>query len=77
VAEQDPGRVCALARRRARADVFNVDTPCRRLVNGVTGIADNLTRITVVGSSLGESSRLKVTAHSTGTPLTWKQVPAS
>jgi len=62
--------------------VFNVDHP---LAAGstwlgfydVTGTADNLTRITVVGSTLGETEWLKVTTHSTGAPLTWEQIPAS
>jgi hypothetical protein len=44
---------------------------------GVTGTADNLTRITVNGSDLGEIGWLKVTRHSVGQPLTWQQIPAS
>jgi hypothetical protein len=44
---------------------------------GVTGSADNLTRVTVNGSSLGEKGYLKVTTHSVGTPLTWVTVPTS
>jgi hypothetical protein len=62
--------------------VFNVDHPLGAESTwlgfyGVTGSADNLTRVTVVGSTLGESSWLKVTTHSTGDPLTWEQVPAN
>jgi len=62
--------------------VYNVDQPLATGSSwlsfyGVTGAADNLTRITVNGSSLGEKGWLKVTTHSIGAPLTWETVPAS
>jgi len=62
--------------------VFNVDRPVADGSSwlsfyGVTGSADNLTRITVNGSSLGEKGWLKVTIHSVGEPVTWEQIPAS
>jgi hypothetical protein len=62
--------------------VFNQDHPLATGSSwlsfyGVTGTADNLTRITVNGSDLGEIGWLKVTTHSVGQPLTWQQIPAS
>src|SRR6266545_1456399 len=62
--------------------VYNVDTPLATGSSwlsfyGVTGSANNLTRVTVNGSSLGEKGWLKITTHSTGTPLTWETIPAT
>jgi hypothetical protein len=62
--------------------VFNQDHPLATGSSwlsfyGVTGTADNLTRITVNGSDLGEIGWLKVTTHSVGQPLTWQPIPAS
>ena len=62
--------------------VFNQDHPLAMGSSwlsfyGVTGTAENLTRITVNGSVLGEIGWLKVTTHSVGQPLTWQQIPAS
>jgi len=62
--------------------IYNVDAPLAAGSSwlpfyGITGTADNLTRITVNGSSLGESDWLEVTTHSVGAPLTWQLIPAS
>src|SRR6266540_4536053 len=60
--------------------VYNVDTPLAtgsswQSFYGVTGSANNLTRVTVNGSSLGEKGWLKITTHSTGTPSPGKPSP--
>jgi len=62
--------------------VFNVDHPLATGSTwlgfyGATGTADDLTRITVVGATLGVTEWLKVTTHNKGAPLTWEQIPAS
>jgi hypothetical protein len=62
--------------------VYNVDKPLATGSSwlsfyGVSGAADALTRVTVNGSSLGEKGWLKITTHSTGTPLTWETIPAT
>ena len=62
--------------------VYNVDAPLAAGSSwlsfyGVTGTADNLSRITVNGSSLGETNWLKLTTHTIGAPLTWQLIPAS
>jgi hypothetical protein len=62
--------------------LYNVDAPLAAGSSwlpfyGITGTADNLTRITVNGSSLGESDWLKLTTHSVGAPLTWQLIPAT
>jgi hypothetical protein len=62
--------------------VFNVDQPLKAGSSwlsfyGVTSSADRLTRVTVNGSSLGETGWLKVTTHTVGTPVTWQIIPAT
>lgn len=62
---------------------FNVDQPLARgskwlSFYGITGTADNLQRVTVDGSDLGEADWLKVTLHRRGHPLlTFEQIPGA
>lgn len=62
--------------------VYNVDAPLAAGSSwlsfyGITGSANNLTRVTVNGSDLGETNWLKLTTHTVGPPLTWQLIPAT
>jgi hypothetical protein len=61
---------------------YNVDAPLAAGSSwlsfyGISGSANNLTRVTVNGSDLGETNWLEVTTHTVGPPLTWQLIPAS